>query len=418
MSTVGGDVGSSDSPLRNRDFMLYLSGVIFSEIGVRGTLAVNLYHVFILTDSSLFVGFVGLFQFLAVILLGPLGGALADRLDRKKLVQITQVASFATSAALSVVTWLEIVTPWHIYLAVLLNSAAAVFDNPARRALIPSFVPKSQLVQAFALVTPARELSFMIGPALGGILVAIKGPELMYAFDAFTYLFLILILAILKIDSVKQPSEEKKPSLSKSIGEGFAYVRRRPIIGQLLGMDLVATIFGAYRAVLPEISENILQVGPTGYGLLSAAVPAGALLGSWFIYRHITRLHGGRLVLWTVAGYGVACVALAQAPLMLLALAAAAAIGAMDAMGSTVRQAAIQVEIPDEIRGRVSSIQQIATRGGPSLGVMNVGAVASLIGPVLALTVGGLVPIVAAALASRMSTTLRTYDVPKSGSSD
>ncbi|GGI02356.1 MFS transporter [Egicoccus halophilus] len=405
-------MGRRDTPMRNANFLLYFAGVVFSEIGVRGTLAINLYHVYLLTESSLFVGLVGLFQFLAVITLGPLGGALADRIDRRRLVQVMQAGSFVTSAGLALVTWLGVVEPWHIYLAVLLNATAAAFDNPARRALIPNLVPRHQLVQAFALVTPARELSFMIGPALGGILVAVHGPELMYAFDALSYLFLIVALAVLRLKPGDKPTT--RAPFIRSVGAGFSYVRRRPIIGQLLGLDVIATLFGAYRAILPELAEDVLQAGATGYGLLSAAVPAGALLGSWFVYRNIQHLHGGRLVLWSVAGYGLACVALAQAPILWLALAAAAAIGAMDAMGSTVRQAAIQVEIPDDIRGRITAIQQIATRGGPSLGILNVGAVAGVIGPVLALSIGGLVPVAVAGLAARASRTLRAYDVPTS----
>lgn len=398
------------SLFRDRNFLIYFAGVTLSEVGARGTFSVNLYHIFLLTDSTVFVGFVGLFRFVAVVVLGPLGGAVADRVDRVRLVQVTQGLSLLASAGLAVVTFLGVVVPWHIYLAVLFNSAASTFDGPARRALIPGIVKRSQLVRAFALVTPGRELSFMIGPALGGLLVAVGDPALMYAVDAATFLILIAALAALQMAPVAAPT--LRPRLLSSIREGFSYVRGRPIIGQLLGMDLLATMFGAYLVVLPALAEDVLEVGPAGYGLLSAAVPAGALLGSLFIYRMIHRLHGGKVVLWAVAGYGLACLALAHSPGLGGALFAALAIGATDAFGSTVRQAAIQVETPDELRGRVSSIQQMATRGGPSLGTLNIGAAAGLLGPVGALTAGALVPIIAAALVATSSARLRTYRVP------
>ncbi|WP_130648099.1 MFS transporter [Egicoccus halophilus] len=402
----------SDSPVRDRDFLLYFAGVTLSEVGVRGTLAINLYHVYLLTESSLFVGLVGLFQFVAVISLGPLGGAIADRVDRRTLVQVMQGVSLLTSAGLAAATYLGVVTPLHIYVAVLLNTGASTFDMPARRALIPGIVPRHQLVKAFALVTPGRELAFMVGPALGGVLVAIGGPGLMYAVDAGTYLVLIVSLAVLKITPAPRRSDH--PTLARSILDGFGYVRRRPIVWQLLGMDVVAMLFGAYMAVIPAIAEDILGVGPTGYGLLMSAVPAGALLGSWFIFRSMHRLRGGHVVIWSVAAYGLACIMLAQSRGLLLAIAAALAIGAFDAMGSTVRQAAVQVEIPDELRGRVSSIQQMATRGGPALGTLHIGAVAGVLGPTLALTLGGVVPVLVAGAVAKFTRTLPAYDVPTS----
>jgi MFS family permease len=409
-SGEGEGVSKSASVLRDRNFLLYFAGVVLSEAGVRGTLAINLYHVYLLSGSTAMVGVVGLFQGAALLVLGPLGGALADRLDRRRLVQVTQLLSFVVSAALAAVTFLDLVSLWHIYLAVLLNTAAATFDGPARWALIPGIVQRHQVVKAFALVNPGRQMAWLAGPAVGGLLVGVAGPGLMYAVDAATYLVLILALVFLRVAPVEP--DERKPSILSSIGQGLRFVRERPIIWQLLALDLVTMLFGAWRVILPAMAEDVLQVGPTGYGFLTAVVPAGALVGSWIVYRAIDRLRAGRLVVWATAGYGIACIGLAQSRTIGFAVAAAFAIGTADALWSTVQQAAIQVETPDELRGRVSSLLQLVGRGGPSLGNANIGFIAGAIGPIAALTAGGLVPIVAAGLVAMFGVRLRQYQTP------
>lgn len=402
------------SLFRNRDFVLFLSGTVLSEIGVRGTFAINLYHIFQLSESTVLVGLVGLFQFIPLMVLAPLGGVIADRLDRRMLLQTTQVLSLVVSAALALATFLNVVTIWHIYAAVLLNSAANAFDSPARKALLPALVPEDQLVRAFALVTPAREIALLAGPALGGVLVAIGGPGLMYAVDAGSYGVLVLILVALRIPRLHQTPERQ--GMLTSIREGFSYVRHRGVIWQLLALDLTANIFGAYRAILPALAEDILNVGATGFGLLAASVPFGALLGSFAMYRTVYRLPSGLIVLWATAGYGVACIALAQSTTLGLALIAGALLGGLDALGGTVRQTAILVEAPDALRGRVSSVVQLATRGGPSLGSVNIGVLSGALGPVGALTVGALLPIAAAGIAATATRELRDYRGPAAAS--
>jgi MFS family permease len=381
---------------RNRSFRLYWFGVVFSQLGVRGTIAVNLYHVFVLTGSTALVGLVGLSQAVALLLLSPLGGAFADRLDRRRLLQATQAVSLVATAALALVTLAGTVRPWHIYLAVLINTAAATFDQPARQALIPAMVPREELTRAFALLNPSREIAILVGPALGGLLIAAVGPEAMYLFDAVTYAVLIVVLAVLKVPRLRV--EEHLP-LWSSIAEGVAFVRGRPIILQLMALDLSAMLFGAYRVVLPEMATDVLGVGAAAYGLLAAAPSAGALLGSVAIFK-LRNVREGTVVLASTAGYGVMCIALAWSPVLALAVAAAAGIGLFDAMATTIRHAVVQLETPDELRGRVSSIYQMSSRGGPSLGELNVGWIAGLLGPVAALSLGGLVPVVAVGIVS------------------
>lgn len=402
--------------MRHRDFNLYWSGLVLSEIGTRGTFAAVLYHVYQLSGSSLQVGFVGLAQAVALLVLSPLGGAIADRLDRRRLLQTAQALSLLASLTLAVVTITGAVQVWHIILAVLVNTAAGSFERPARDALIPALVPREQLVHAFALLNPSREVAVLLGPAIAGILMAVWGPQAMYLLDVASYVTIIGVLFLIRVPAVRTTTASA--SLGSSIREGVGFVRGRPIILQLMGLDLSATVFGAYRVLLPALATDVLAVGAGGYGMLSSAPSAGALVGSAIIFRLVDRVRSGHVVLLSTAAYGAMAVALVWAAALLPgdaafvgALLAAGGLGLFDAMATTVRHAAVQLETPDEIRGRVSSIYQMASRGGPALGDLNIGWIAGMLGIVGALTVGGMVPVVAAGVIALTGGRIRDYDV-------
>jgi MFS family permease len=357
--------------LRHRDFNLYWFGVIFSQIGTRGTVAATLYQVYTLTRSVTTTGLVGLAQAAALLVLSPLGGAYADRLDRRRLLQAAQATALVS---------------------VVLTTAAATFDQPARQALIPAMIPRSELPQAFALLNPSRELAVLTGPALAGLFIAIQGPGLMYAFDAVTYLVLIIVLAL--VHTPRLVPDRPHLSVWSSMHQGAVFVRSRPMIWLLMSLDLSATLFGAYRVVLPALALDVLHVGPAGYGLLSAAPSAGALFATYTVFRVVGRTRRlGRVLLYSTMGYGVGVLLLAQSHVFALALVGGVVLGGFDAMATTIRQAAVQLQTPDSLRGRVSSIYQMASRGGPALGDLNIGWIAGALGPVGALTIGGLVPI-------------------------
>ncbi len=387
--------------LRNRDFDLYWSGVVLSQIGTRATVAANFYQVYDLTGSVLQTGLVGAGQAVALLLLSPLGGAYADRLDRRRLLQWAQTVSLLVAGALAVLTLSGEAQAWHVVLSALLTTAAATFDQPARQAIIPAMVPKDQLPQAIALLNPSREIAVLVGPALAGILIAVGGPGLVYVLDVVTYAVLIAVLAVLRVPPLVQTGPPR--SVFGSIAEGGRYVVHRPLITRLMALDLSATVLAAYRVLLPALALDVLQVGPTGYGLLSSAPSAGALLATYTIFKTVERsARLGRVVLVSTALYGVAAVLLAQSRVFPLALLAALLLGAFDAMATTIRHAAVQVDTPDEIRGRVTAFYQMSSRGGPALGDVVVGAFAAVVGPVTALTIGGFGPLlVAVAFLSR-----------------
>ena len=207
--------------------------------------AANLWQVLLLTNSTAQVGLVGLSDAVALLLLAPLGGAIADRMDRRTLLQITQSTSLVASLGLTIATFSNTIQPWEIYLAVIAVSAAQTFEGPARQALIPVMVSRERVVDAFALTNPTRELAILLGPPLAGILIATVGPGYVYAFDAVTYAMLAVFLGLIHIPKVSAVA--RRESIWSSIFEGFAYVRSRRLIWQLMSLDLSAQFFAAYQ---------------------------------------------------------------------------------------------------------------------------------------------------------------------------
>jgi MFS family permease len=388
-------------------FRLFWLGTVFSQIGTRGTVAANLWQVLQLTNSTLQVGLVGLAEALALLLLAPLGGAVADRMDRRTLLQVTQSTSLLASLTLTVLTISGQVQPWHIYTAVVAISAAQSFEGPARQAIIPALVSKERIVDAFALVNPTRELAILLGPSFAGILIAAVGAGWVYAFDALTYGTLVAVLGVIALPRVAPAGEHQ--SVWRSIVEGFGYVKRRRLVWQLMSLDFSATFFSAYRVILPSLARDILHVGASGYGLLSASPALGAIVGSAVVFR-MRRIHRkGALVLAATIGYALAAMLLAQVPVFGIALVAAVSLGVFDAITTTLRQAVVQLDTPDSLRGRVTSAYQMVSRGGPSLGQAQMGALAGSLGAPVALTLGASVTLFYAVWLSVAGRTVRDY---------
>jgi MFS family permease len=394
--------------LQEPGFRLYWLGTVFSNVGTRGTVAANLWQVLLLTNSTAQVGLVGLSDAIALLLLAPLGGAIADRMDRRTLLQITQSTSLVASLGLTIATFSNTIQPWEIYLAVIAVSAAQTFEGPARQALIPVMVSRERVVDAFALTNPTRELAILLGPPLAGILIATVGPGYVYAFDAATYATLAVFLGLIHIPKVSAVA--RRESIWSSIFEGFAYVRSRRLIWQLMSLDLSAQFFAAYRVVLPTIARDILGVGAAGYGVLAATPAAGAIIGSAAVFRMRGFRHTGWLILGSTMAYALCAIALARSPVFAVAIVATTCIGFCDAVATTLRQVVVQIDTPDRLRGRVTSAYQMVSRGGPSLGQAQMGALAASLGAPLALTIGAGVALCYSAALSIGGRTIRDYE--------
>lgn len=388
--------------------MLFLAGQIFTQVGNQGTFAAALYHMYLLSGSTLQVSLIGLSRGVAVILFAPLGGYYADRLDRRRLLQLSQSFSMCVSLGLGVLTVAGAARPWHLVLAVIFNGTAQTFDGPTRKALIPAIVPHGQLVRGFAVLNPSGQIGKLAGPALSGLLIAVGGPGLMYLADSVTFIALIVILGLLRIPVV--PAADRAVGMFSSILEGARFVRQRSIILHLLALDLSATLFTAFRVVLPALALDTLDVGATGYGVLAAAPAVGAFLGGALAYRLAgTPVASGRIVLGATMGMGVSAIALGQSWSFVSALLAVGSIGLFDSLATVIRQAVVLFEPPDRLRGRVSALYSMSATGGPSFGDLNMGFLAGALGVTAALTVGGIVPIVCVVVATVATRTVRDY---------
>lgn len=392
---------------RSRSFAVFWSALAISAIGSRATLTANLWQLLQLTDSASLVGAVGLADAAALLLLTPLGGLFADRLERRRLLQVTQVLACCVSAALWVGTISGAIRPGHIYLAVALFSAATTFELPVRQAMLPALVPRSALVSALTLSAPIYQVAGLAGPALAGVLIAAAGVAPVYLVDALSYLALVISLAVLHVPPLG--ASGPRPGLLASFTEGIGYVRHRPLLWQLMLLDFAATLFGAYRALLPVIARDVLGAGAEGYGLLSSAVSAGALVGSGLMIRLGRGAISGRAVLASTAAYSIVVAALGQVDLLSLAVMATALLGALDAVGATVRATLVQLETPDTLRGRVSAFAYLLARGGPALGQALLGGMAGALGIPTALALGASVPFLLASSLASFGRTLREH---------
>ena len=385
---------------------MFWLGVALSQVGTRATAAANLWQIQELTDSTLAVGLVSLCEGTTVIALAAFGGAIADRFDRRRLLQLSQFASLVASLALVWLTVAGTISPLWIYVAATVVAAAATIDTPTRQALVPALVARNQIADAYVLIAPIGNLSRLLGPAIAGLLIAEWGAGAVYAFDVVTYLALVLILAVLVFEHTPAPPQ----GFLLSIAEGLQYVRSKPLIWHLMLLDFFANLFGSYRVLLPSLARDVFKVGAPGYGLLSVVPALGGILGAVAVFRgHVVKKRG-LLVLASTALYALCAMGLGYAPDFVVAVLLAGALGFFDAIAMTVRQVVTQLETPDRLRGRVSSLYQITARGGPALGQAQLGASAAILGAPLALGVGSALTLACTAWLGLTRRTIRTYD--------
>lgn len=372
--------------LRHRDFRLLWCGLLVSTIGQQIQSVVLPWHVYVLTDSPLQVGLVSLFGAVPFIALSFIGGAVADRLDRKRILLITQTITMLLTGALVVTTATGVVTPWLIYAVRFFAGATTAFDNPVRVALIPNVVPREELSNAFALQSLLRQTGAIIGPSIGGLLIGQFGLSATYAVNAAS--FLITVVVVLLMGSVPMTRSETARGWEMVLG-GLRYVRGQPLILSMLALDFFVIGLGSFRAMLPFFADDILAVGPKGLGLLHAAPGVGAAVGAVVlgsiggVRRPITA------VLIASVGYGACVLGFSLSTFFPLSLLLLFGTGITDVVGEVQRATIIQSIIPDDVRGRVTGVHQVFSFGGFQLGQVWSGGVASIVGPVLAVLLGG-----------------------------
>jgi MFS family permease len=391
--------------LGNRDFRLLWFGMLVSTMGSQITRAASAWLIYELTGSAFALGLSGLFSALPLIPMSLLGGALADAVERRRLMLAMQGLALLTVAALALLTASGRVAVWHLYVANVLITIVGVLDRPARQALIPSIVPPAHLLNAYTLMTTQMQAASLVGPVLAGLALATGGSALAFGIDALTFAAVIVALLLMEVPPIAAGG--RKVSLG-SIGEGLRFVWSKPIIVGLLGLDVVAMLFGYYQTLLPVFADR-LGVGPQGFGLLTAAPAAGSLAGAGLMLLIGRLRRPGWTMLGAVAGYGIGLIGLGLTPWFPLALACGAALGLTDAISVAIRHAATQLNTPDTLRGRVSSVFQISVQGGNSVGALNAGFAAAALGAGPATALGGGLVLVAVALFGWLVRPLRAF---------
>jgi MFS family permease len=403
----------SIAALRYRNFRLLWLGQLISFSGSMMQTAAILWHVSLLVapeNKGLALGFVGLVRVGPVVIFSLLSGVAADALDRRRLMMLTQTLSTAIAIVLGVLTWRGLSVVWPIYALAALASAVGAFDLPARQALVPNLVPREHLPNALSLNTIMFQTASVIGPGLGGAVIATLGVAWAYLFNAASFLCVLLALFLMR-DVPRVHAEERADLSLHAALEGLRFVFRTPIIRSTMLLDFVATFFASATALLPIYAQDILNIGARGYGWLYAAPAVGSFLTSAMLVRAIEHIkHRGPTLLWSVGAYGLATIFFGVSRSFWVSFACLAFTGASDTVSTVLRGVIRQLETPDRLRGRMTGVNMVFFLGGPQLGELEAGLVAHWWSAPISVITGGIGTILATSWIASSVPELRHYE--------
>ncbi len=422
--------------LRHRDYRRLLASQFFSLVGSQMQVVAINWHVYLLTRSPLALGLVGLTRVLPIIFFSLWAGVVADRRDRRRIMIAAQIAMTAVALLLAAVTHARRETVWLLYGLNLLSAAAGAFDGPARQALIPRLVPPHDLPGALSLNLSVFQAALIGGPALAGLIIAGQGGRfgpglgrlpaagahldtsglaVIYLLNAISFLAVIFALLTMRTSGAPEKGADLVDTWA-SLREGLRFVFSTPLMVWTMGLDFLATFFSGSMSLLPIFADQVLKVGAKGYGLLASAPAMGAFLGSLLVSIRPLPARQGRVFLTAVAAYGAATVVFGLSRSFPLTLVALAGTGFADAISTVIRQTLRQLLTPDRLRGRMTSVNMIFFMGGPQLGELEAGLVASLfataaVGVTVSVVSGGAATLLLTALIAARAPILRRYDL-------
>jgi MFS family permease len=397
------------TPLRvSPDFRRLWFGQAVSFFGTTITSAALPYQVFHETGSSLQVGMLGLVQLVPLVAFSLIGGALADSIDKRKLLLAVTFVALADSVALAFNASLDDPQLWAIYVLGAIASATLAVSFPVLRSLLPMLVKEELRPAAFALQATYGSFGMMAGPAIGGLLIGGFGLTLAYTVDVFTYGLALLFFAGI---APSPPVPGSEPSSSSSIFEGLRFLRGHSVVMSVFAIDFLAMVFGMPRALFPALAERLGGGAPL-YGLLLASVAAGAFIASMFSGWTGRIRRQGAAVLWCVAAWGAAIAVAGLTLEVWLVLLMLAFAGGADMISGVYRSAIAASITPDELRGRVSGVEIAVYAGGPVLGDVEAGVVGGLVSVPFAIVSGGVACMVAAGVFAVKVRSFATYTRP------
>lgn len=375
----------SSGSLQQPAFIRFLSSMALSSLAYQMLVVAVGWQVYDLTHSAMSLGLIGLMQFTPQFLLTLVVGHVADRYDRRLIVVGTRLLQALLVSILALGSWQGWIAIHGIFACAFLLGATRAFESPAQQALLPSLIDSSNLPRALALNSSLREASVIIGPALGGLLYALH-PEMVYWCSAVSFLLSSVVMSL-----IPKPAKvvHREPPTLRSVFAGFSYIRHNPVVLGAISLDLFSVLLGGATALLPIFARDILNTGPWGLGLLRAAPSVGAVVMSLLLARYAIRNNAGKIMFAAVAVFGGDhYFGLSES--FLLSFTALLVLGASDMVSVVVRSSLIQLETPDEMRGRVSAVNFIFIGASNQLGEFESGVTAAWWGVVPAVVVGGI----------------------------
>jgi MFS family permease len=397
--------GSSDL-LRQRSFLLFLISRSFSRFSSQVAAVAIGWQVYDLTGSAFDLGMVGLVQFLPTALLVFVAGHAADRYERKRVMQLCQLAQALTAIFLAwgaYAGWLSVL---QIFIATGVLGTATAFESPATAALLPLIAPQGSLQRATALSSGAAQIATITGPALGGLAYAVA-PSMPYGMMVLFWVSGAMLTGAIRLTQSAVVRDAATPA---DLFAGVRFVRNNPAILGTISLDLFAVLLGGATALLPIYARDILQTGPLGLGILRAAPAVGALLMTAILARQTIERRVGMRMFQAVIVFGVATVVFALSHWMWLSVLALAILGAADTVSVVIRFSLVQLATPDEMRGRVGAVNFLFINASNQLGQFESGVTAALFGAVPAALLGGIGTVAIALLWMKLFPTLRDVE--------
>jgi MFS family permease len=401
--------------LQHRNYRLIWIGLLASMTGSTMQNAALLWHVSLLVPperKGLALGMVGLVKVVPIVFFSIVSGVVADAWNRRRLMLFTQTGSALVAVALASVAFHGTRSVWLVYALAALSAAVGTFDLPARQALVPMLVPREHLPNAISLNTIMFQTASVAGPSLGGLLIAASGVGWAYLANALSFTFVIGALLMMRDVPQRQASEEgSRDDVSWHAAlEGLRFVFRQPLIRSTMLLDFFATFFSSATALLPIYAQDILRVGPQGYGWLYAAPAIGAVATSAAMIPITPRIdRRGPVLLWAIALFGMATVGFGLSRWFWVTFACLALTGATDTISMIIRNIVRQLETPDRLRGRMVGVNMVFFIGGPQLGEFEAGALANWLGAPFSVISGGLGCLLATAWVAGSTPALRHY---------
>jgi MFS family permease len=367
-------------------FRRLFGGYLASSIGTQVTLVAMMLQMYALTDSSFNVGLLGAFYVVPTLIFALWGGAIADAVDRKKLLLAMQVAQIAVPGTLALLSFTGDPPIWTLYALASIGATFAAIDGPTRTAVIPMLVDAATLRSAVQLREVLTQSGRMFGPVIAGLLIAHLSYTAAYAADALSFAIAFALYVGLP---ALPPAQTRRASLG-SIAEGLRFVGKRPVLASTFVADLIAMVMGMPRAVFPALAATVFMVDEAEGSLLYAAPAAGAMIGLLFfgVFRNVKR--EGLAVLVAVTVWGASIALIAATTNLWIALGLLAVAGWADMVSAIFRQTILLEIVPDELRGRMGSVHIMVVTGGPPLGDLEAGAAAELLGVRQSVAFGGL----------------------------